>query len=106
MRAADVRAAFGNLSDAALAGLAGADPGQIARIEESILTACYTAHAPDLLARDAACFRWLVARNPAAVAAIAYAVPAARRRSDPVEAVVVAMSAGAPVAWAGTVVGP
>lgn len=41
----EVREAFGNLSDAALAGLAGATPEQKVRIERFILRECYPMHA-------------------------------------------------------------
>jgi hypothetical protein len=43
--AEEVRQAFGNLSDAALAGLAGAEPAQIERIEQFILAEIYPMHA-------------------------------------------------------------
>ncbi|HEY1460420.1 MAG TPA: hypothetical protein VGH59_10245 [Casimicrobiaceae bacterium] len=46
--AAEVRAAFGDLSDAALAGLAGATPHQKERIEQFILTTIYPMHASPL----------------------------------------------------------
>ena len=40
----DLREAFGNLSDASLAGLAGAEPEQVERIEQFILAECYPMH--------------------------------------------------------------
>lgn len=43
--AEEVRAAFGNLADATLAGLAGATPAQKERIEQFILRECYPMHA-------------------------------------------------------------
>lgn len=52
-----LRQAFGNLSDAALAGLAGATDEQRERIEQFILRECYPMHYPSepaaILARQA-----------------------------------------------------
>jgi hypothetical protein len=45
--AKEISAAFGNLCDAALAGLAGASRDQVARIEQFILMTCYPAHVED-----------------------------------------------------------
>jgi hypothetical protein len=42
--AKEISAAFGNLCDAALAGLAGATRDQVARIEQFILMTCYPLH--------------------------------------------------------------
>lgn len=42
--AGEISEAFGDLSDAALAGLAGATPEQKARIEDFILRECYPMH--------------------------------------------------------------